>query len=672
MPESPEELLSHLDPEQLAVATHLRGPIVVRAGAGTGKTRAITYRIAYGVLTGVYHPNQVLAVTFTSRAAGEMRSRLRDLGVGGVQAQTFHAAALRQLSYFWEHGVGGPFPRIQESKLPLVAQAAGSLGLDVDQAALRDLASEVEWSKVTLVTPEDYPARARAAGRVDVAGFSPEVISRLIVGYEEAKSSCGVIDFEDIILILSGLLIERADITAQIRHQYRVFVVDEYQDVSPLQQRLLELWLGERRDLCVVGDVSQTIYTFTGATPRFLSDFQKKWKDAEVVELVRDYRSTPQVVDAANKIIAPSRHSAAVELEAQRPSGQPVAFVEYSHDASEADGIAERIIELRDRGTPLSEMAILFRTNNQSQAFETALSKAGIGYSVRGGVGFFKRAEVKEATLALKSLARSGTSAPVGEAAREVARRFGWSAEAPTTAGAVRERWESLDALVSLADELARARSASVAEFVAELEEREQMQNVPSIEGVTLSSLHAAKGLEWDAVFLAGVSEGLLPISLAETPTAIEEERRLLYVGVTRAREYLQISFAKARTSSARASRKRSRFLDGIWPEPEKQVSRSTSTRRRAKETVADFEANHAEDIPLFEELKAWRRAEAIERGKPAYVILHDTSLIDIAIRKPRTIRELASMRGIGSTKLDTYGAAIVSVVDGWMARSAR
>lgn len=659
-----EQLLSALDPDQRTVAEHLRGPLVVRAGAGTGKTRAITYRIAHGVLVGAYEPTNVLAVTFTARAAGEMRSRLRDLGAHGVQAQTFHAAALRQLSYFWAHAVGGPMPQLQEHKAGLVAQAAGQLGMSVDRTTIRDLASEIEWSKVSLAGPEHYVERAQSAAREPVSGMSHEAIQRLILAYEEAKSARGVIDFEDIILILIGIMSERDDIARQIRHQYRHFVVDEYQDVSPLQQRLLDHWLGERTDLCVVGDVSQTIYSFTGATPRYLRDFRKRFKDAAEIELVRDYRSTPQVVDVANRVIAPGRLAGSVKLVAQRPSGPSVSFRDYDDDDAEAKDVAARILALQDRDVLLSEIAILIRTNAQSQAFESALSAAGIGFTIRGGERYFSRKEVREAMVMMRTLARSGVDATMPDAVREVVGRLGWSSDAPKSAGAQRERWEALNALVTLADDIDKARGADLSGFVSELEERASTQNAPTIEGVTISTMHAAKGLEWDAVFLVGMSEGLMPISLAETPAAVDEERRLLYVGVTRAREHLHLSYARSRSAAGRGNRRRTRFLDGIWPE-EENVSRATKNRRRSKEAAVDFELNHPQDVALLNDLKAWRRIQAEEERRPAYMILVDSVLMSIAAAKPATIAELGRVKGIGMTKLDRYGAAILAVVDG-------
>ncbi|MPV38326.1 ATP-dependent DNA helicase UvrD2 [Georgenia subflava] len=665
---STEELLAALDDDQRAVAEHLTGPLCVLAGAGTGKTRAITYRIANGVRSGTYNPQTVLAVTFTARAAGEMRSRLRDLGVAGVQARTFHAAALRQLSYFWPTAIGGSLPRIAEHKAGLVAEASGRLGLGADRVAIRDLSGEVEWAKVSLVTPDDYAAKALRAGREDVAGHDHATIARLLSVYEDVKNERGVIDFEDVLLLLVGILLERDDVAAQVRAQYRHFVVDEYQDVSPLQQRLLDLWLGSRREICVVGDVSQTIYSFTGATPNFLTGFPRRYEGAPVVRLVRDYRSTPQVVDLANKVLARAgrhRNAAAVELVAQRPSSIPVRFETYDDDLAEARGVAERITALEKEAVPLSEIAVLYRTNGQSEALEQALADAGIGYLVRGGERFFSRREVREAIVLLRGGVRSTTDQPMPEAVRDILASVGWVKQPPAARGAVRERWESLNSLVTLADDLHATRNADMAGLVAELDERMAAQHAPTVAGVTLASLHAAKGLEWDAVFLVGVSEGLLPISLADGDDAVAEERRLLYVGVTRAREHLHLSYARARTVGGRASRKRSRFLDGIWPDDGAGGGGKLSRRAAARARTDSFFEENPADAELFERLRTWRGEVARTISKPAYTVLHDTTLQAIATAKPKDLRQLAVLRGIGATKLEAYGGQVLAVVRG-------
>jgi DNA helicase-2/ATP-dependent DNA helicase PcrA len=687
---TPDDLLAALDDDQRAVALALTGPVCVLAGAGTGKTRAITHRIAYGVRTGAYRPTTILAVTFTARAAGEMRTRLRELGVAGVQARTFHSAALRQLGFFWPKVVGGAPPRILEHKAPAVADAAHRLGLPVDRIAVRDLASEIEWAKVSLVTSDDYVQATAAIDRPAPAGYDSQGVARLIAAYEEVKTERGVIDFEDVLLLLAAMLAERRDVAEEVRSQYRRFVVDEYQDVSPLQQYLLDQWLGGREELCVVGDPSQTIYSFTGATPHHLLTFTAAHPGAQVVRLVRDYRSTPQVVGLANRLLAgatraarsrgerQSGDSAPLELIAQRPAGPPVIFSAYDDDEAEAAGIAERIARLAAAGTRLSEIAVLYRTNAQSEVFEQALASAGIGSIVRGGERFFARREVRDALMLLRGAGRAvDPETPMPEVVRDVLMSAGWSHEPPTARGAVRERWESMQALVALADDLAAAAAAaggraSLAELVAELDERASAQHAPTVEGVTLASLHAAKGLEWDAVFLAGLSEGLMPISLAETDVAIAEERRLLYVGITRAREHLELSFARSRNPGGRASRRPTHFLDGLWPEQEGRPGGSGRTSRRvgggrsgreSQAAGAAQELSEDVDIELYERLKGWRAEVATRTSRPAYTVLVDSTLASIARHKPASIADLARINGIGPAKLDRFGPTVLAIV---------
>ncbi|MFE5335332.1 ATP-dependent DNA helicase UvrD2 [Isoptericola sp. NPDC056573] len=663
-PLHPDAILDALDPEQRDVALALTGPVCVLAGAGTGKTRAITHRIAYGVRTGTYKPTSVLAVTFTARAAGEMRTRLRDLGVVGVQARTFHAAALRQLGYFWPRVVGGAPPRILEHKASAVAEAARRVGVSVDRVAVRDLSSEVEWAKVSLVTAEDYVKAALVDDRPAPSGYDHQTVARLITAYEDVKTERGVIDFEDVLLMLADMLNSHRQVADEVRSQYRHFVVDEYQDVSPLQQFLLDQWLGDRKELCVVGDPSQTIYSFTGATPHYLLDFTRTYSDAQVVRLVRDYRSTPQVVHLANQVLRRGRVPGALELVAQRPAGPPASFTAYDDDDAEATGIAARAGRLIASGVRPSEIAVLYRTNAQSAAFESALADAGISYLVRGGERFFQRKEVRDAIVLLRGAARSADpDQPMPEQVRDVLVTAGWTEQPPAARGAARERWEAMQALVGLSDDVAAAAPedapATMATLVGELEERASAQHAPTVEGVTLASLHAAKGLEWDAVFLAGVSEGLMPISLAETDEAVAEERRLLYVGITRAREHLELSFARSRNPGGRATRKRTRFLDGLWPDdPSDRRGRGRAVRGQARQQLT---GEH--DVALFDALREWRLSVARETDKPAFTVLGDATLAAIAELKPTSVAQLARVNGVGPAKIDRYGQTILAIV---------
>jgi DNA helicase-2/ATP-dependent DNA helicase PcrA len=707
MPDSADAVLEGLDPEQREVATALHGPVCVLAGAGTGKTRAITHRIAYGVRAGILQPASVLAVTFTNRAAGEMRGRLRQLGSGGVQARTFHSAALRQLQYFWPKAVGGELPRVLERKVQLVAEAAARCRIRLDRNELRDVTGEIEWSKVTQTVPADYPAAAAKALRE--APRDPAEISQIYAMFEQLKRDRGVIDFEDVLLLTVGILHDRPDIADQVRRQYQHFVVDEYQDVSPLQQRLLELWLGDRDSLCVVGDASQTIYSFTGATPDHLLNFRARHPNATVVKLVRDYRSTPQVVHLANGLLAQARGRAAenrLELVSQRDPGPAPAFVEYADEPAEAEGTARRIRELIASGVPASEIAVLFRINAQSEIYEQALADAGVPYQLRGAERFFERAEVREAGAALRSAARFGENDPLLDdvvdlpsQVRAVLSTKGWTPEPPAGSGAVRDRWESLAALVRLAEDFARARPGSMlGDLVAELDERANAQHAPTVEGVTLASLHAAKGLEWDAVFLVGLTEGMMPITYAKTDEQVEEERRLLYVGVTRARVHLSLSWALSRSPGGRASRRPSRFLDGLRSGSAAPGSRtaggggiergsgsrggSGGGRRRwgpvqcrvcgkTLTEAGEVKLMRCEDCPsdmdeaLYERLREWRSEQAKRLGQPAYCIFTDKTLMAIAEAVPSTEGELAVISGVGARKLDRFGADVLAICTG-------
>src|SRR6476469_9518188 len=578
-----DQVLEGLDPEQREVASALRGPVRVLAGAGTGKPRAITHRIAYGVASGVYNPTEVLAVTFTTRAAGEMRGRLRALGAGGGQARTFHSAALRQARFFWPRVYGGDLPVLTESKLGLIGNAARRHRVHTDQATLRDLASEVEWAKVSNVRPDDYPRLAQARGR-SVNGVDAATVAHVFATYEDVKRDQGRMDMEDVLLCAAALLAEDERVAAQVRQQYKWFVVDEFQDVSPIQAALLDLWLGGRDDLCVVGDPAQTIYSFAGANASYLFDFPQRYARTTSVELVRNYRSTPQVVGAANRLLA-GTPSAGVQLRSQQAGGAEVRYVEHSDEVAEAEQVAADIKALVDSGTPAREIAVLFRINAQSEAFEEALAARGLPYVLRGATRFFERPEVKQAVTRLRGNARSGAAdGPLVGEVKAVLTGMGWTDEPPTGRGNVRDRWESLQAIVSQADDLVTAQPDSdLADFVAELDRRAAEQHAPVAEGVTLATLHAAKGLEWDVVFVAGMQEGTMPIIYAEGPAAVEEERRLLYVGMTRARHRLTVSWSLSRSPGGRSSRKPSRFLTGLRPQVASDraaTERGPSTRK--------------------------------------------------------------------------------------------
>lgn len=676
-----DELLGALDPQQQEVAMQVAGPLCVRAGAGTGKTRAITYRIAYAAATGAVDPGTVLAVTFTTKAAAEMGSRLRELGADRATARTFHSAALAQLRYFWPFAYGGQMPGVASHKASLVASATTRVGISADKALIRDLAAEIEWAKVSMVDASRYSQRVMSEGRTPPGGLDPEVVARIIEAYDQAKDQRGVIDFEDILLLTAAMLQSREEVAQNVHSRYRSFVVDEYQDVSPIQQRLLDLWLGGRKDICVVGDVAQTIYSFTGASAHYLETFPQRMPGARVVELVRDYRSTPQVIAVANQVVGGARGidgrsrmtglNGAVRLVAVQPSGPAVQFDVFQSDEEEAKEVAKRARQMSASGVALGEIAVLYRTNSQSRLFEDALGAEGINFQVHGGMRFFDREEVRRSVMLLRQQARLSTLAgdtdssldnSLAERVEQVVATLGWTPQAPTAEGATRERWSNLDALV----QMARSRSnQSLDAFVEELQERAENKAAPQVDGVVLSSLHAAKGLEWNSVFLVGCSDGLLPISLATTPEAIEEERRLLYVGVTRAKRQLHVSWARARGSGGRSSRRVSRFLEAMWPSTEspRPTRRLAGGERHKTEEQRFIGESDEATLKLYELLREWRKEVAVTTGRPAYTVLPNTTLRDIASAKPKTLRQLAVLRGIGDVKLDQFGASVLQVV---------
>ncbi|MDT5103774.1 MAG: ATP-dependent helicase UvrD/PcrA [Mycobacterium sp.] len=691
-------LLNDLDDEQREAVQAPRGPVCVLAGAGTGKTRTITRRIAYLVSAGHVAPGQVLAVTFTSRAAGEMRARLRSLdtesgtGAGGVQAVTFHAAARRQLQYFWPRLVGDTGWELLDSKFGVVAQAANRAGMQTSTDDVRDLAGEIEWAKSSLISPETYPAAVAEVGR-DIP-FDAARIAVVYAGYEAAKArrdGTTLLDFDDLLLHTAAAIENDAAVAQEFRDRYRCFVVDEYQDVTPLQQRVLDAWLGDRDDLTVVGDANQTIYSFTGATPGYLLDFSRRFPEAAVVRLERDYRSTPQVVSLANRVIAAARGRMAgsrLHLVGQRDAGPVPSFSEHSDEVAEATAVAKAIKRLIESGTAASEIAVLYRINAQSEVYEEALTEAGVAFQVRGGEGFFSRQEIRQALLALQRAAERGAAdgQDLGPLVRDLLEPLGLTAESPSGTKA-RERWEALGALAELVDEEVAARpTLDLRAMVAELRQRADARHPPVVQGVTLASLHAAKGLEWDAVFLVGLADGTLPIShaLAHGPESepVEEERRLLYVGITRARIHLALSWALARAPGGRQGRRPSRFLNGIAPQAGTDGTPNRPRRQRgptprcrvcngALTTPTAVMLRRCETCPsdideeLLAELKDWRLRISKEMSVPAYVVFTDNTLIAIAETLPGDDAALVAIPGIGARKLEQFGPDVLELVRG-------
>ncbi len=544
-----ERLLAPLNPEQREVATTLLGPVRVLAGAGTGKTTAITHRIAYGIESGVYDPKSVMALTFTQRAAAELRARLRALGAPSVSARTFHSVALAQLRYFWPQVFGGRMPSLIESKMSPLREAAVAEGLNLDPASARDLASAIEWRKVRNLSIDDYALVERPTP----GSLSLDQVLALMRRYENIKLERRVMDFDDVLLATLGIMVNEPTIASQVHAIYRVFVVDEFQDVSPVQKQLLDAWLGKRRDVCVVGDAAQTIYSFAGASARYLIDFDQEFPGAAHVEMVRNYRSTQPIVQAANAIMR--GREGAVTLTSDVAGPNPTVN-EFESDDDEAGWIAATIAQELARGSAADTIAVLTRLTSQLAPIEAALGAAGVPYHLRKAPPYFARPEVAKAMLLLNAQAArpgAGPAKPFLHEVVDVLHELGYTPRPPEQPGAKREEWEALAAILRMAEEMPP--ETTLTDFVLELSARRTDQAAPTLRAVTVSTIHTAKGLEWDSVYLPGVADGLLPISYAKDADSIMEERRLFYVAVTRARKNLTMTWS----SSGGGARKRSR-----------------------------------------------------------------------------------------------------------------
>jgi len=535
-----EEILSALDDDQREVALATRGPVCVIAGAGTGKTRAITHRIAYAAAIGTMDPSKVLALTFTARAAGEMRTRLRSLGVPTVAARTVHSAALKQLIYFWPTVFGGRTPDLMNSKTPFLTEAvkradlAGEIRI-TSRETMRDIATEIEWAKVSQVAPIDYLDQVNA--RQMKPRVKAEHIAAIYVAYESLKKQELAIDFEDVLLLTSAMLEQERVVRERVQDQYRYFTVDEYQDISPIQQRLINAWLGTRKDICVVGDPAQTIYSFAGATPVFLNTFTQRFPEAEVIRLSTGYRSTPEITFAANALLRNS--SMGQELTASNDHGVHPSVDGYKDESAEIAGILSQITTLLSEGTAPQEIAILARTNSQLKGVERAMNSKGLPYQVRSTERFFERQDVRDF---LKQVRQASVLPTEGAT---------WIDELRTIAQPylTGESIDGIAALLHLGRELDSDDGftpKTLRGFLREVEDRVTQNNPPTMPVVTLATLHAAKGLEWERVFLMGASEGILPLETGSTGTSdavVAEERRLFYVGMTRAKVDLHISY---------------------------------------------------------------------------------------------------------------------------------
>ena len=544
-----------------------------------------------------------MAVTFTDKAAGELRSRLRTLGADGVRASTFHSAALALLRHF----EGDP-GRILPSKAPLLRRIGNSLPGAFRFRPAGDLATEIEWAKNRRLTPETY--RDRLGDHEPP--IPPDLSLRVFREYERRKAAEGLLDFEDLLERTVRLLETDDAARAAVHDRWRAFTVDEYQDVNFLQQALLDLWLGQRDDLCAVGDDYQAIYGFTGASAEWLLALPRRFPATQVVRLERNYRTTPQVLELANRLV-PRLGGSAKSLAPTVPDG-PEPLVGPALD------VAAHVRQLHADGLALEEMAVLVRTNARTSEFEEAFHAAGIPFQ---GASLLARDAARRLLKALR-----GRRGPAGEIVRELAVGQGLLAEVPDKLGEREQtRQADLSRLVRLAEEF----GGEVDGFVELLHER---FGESAGRGVHLLTLHRAKGLEWEAVFLPRVEEGELPVRRGD----VAEERRLFYVGLTRAKRHLLVTWEG----------KPSRFLDELGVRP-------------AAPALPPREKPKLEQTPAVQALREWRLERARADEVPAYVVFNDRTLAELVARTPRTLAELAAVPGIGPAKLERYGAELLA-----------
>jgi DNA helicase-2/ATP-dependent DNA helicase PcrA len=640
--ESVERIVSVLNPAQREAALATRGPVVILAGAGTGKTTTVTHRIAVQVASGAFAAERILAVTFTEKAAGELKGRLADLGVHGVEARTFHAAALSQLGRLWERHTVGALKAVLDSKAPLIASLANALPPPHRFLPRRELAGEIEWAKNRMIGPDTYVAG------IERERHEPPIPADLMLGifrgYEQRKQRMGRIDFEDMLGLAVRLFDEHPAAATEVRERHHAFTVDEYQDVNPLQQALLERWLGGRDEVCVVGDDYQTIYAFTGASPQHLLGFPGRYPEARVVRLEENYRSTPQVLTVANAL-TPTLGGFAKTLTATRPDGPNPTARECPDPEGEVSFVVDEVGRLLREGTPLEQMAVLYRINARSERYEEAFAAAGMPYQVRDGA-FLRRPGPRAVLAGLRRAAGD-----VAEVVESVTDGLGYDPLLQPEAEEEVTRQADLGRMRALAGEFTEAHpDGDPAGFLAELANRFAVERTGR--GVNLLTFHRSKGLEFDAVFLPRLLAGELPFKRGRTEADPDEERRLLYVGITRARTWLYLSWPREAKTAP------SPFLRELGLTPAAAAGRAARPARRSVVGSADTVGG-----PLFDRLRDWRKRRATTDGVPAYVIFHDKTLAEIATTRPKDWADLSAISGVGEKKLDLYADDVLEIV---------
>ncbi len=636
----PASILAGLNPSQRDAAEAVTGPVAILAGAGTGKTTTITRRIAFQVASGAVPAAQILAVTFTEKAAGELRERLAGLGVRGVEARTFHAAALALLRRTGERFFEGPLPQILGSKAPLIASLANALPPPHRFMPRAELAGEIEWAKNRMIPWNRYLEAIERTGHQPP--IPAELMAGIYQGYERRRQRTGQIDFEDMLLRAVDLLDRFPEAAEETRRRFGSFTVDEYQDVNPLQQAFLERLLGDRQELCVVGDDYQTIYSFTGASPEYLLGFPERFPSARIVRLEENYRSTPQVLAVANGL---ALHLGGFEKQLRPTAGDgpnPTARGLVTSQA-EVAFVLEEVGKLHALGTAYEEMAVIYRINARSEAYEEAFADAGIPYQVRDAA-FLRRPAARAVTGQLRKAREASVIAAVDAATTSL----GFDPDAAPDDTEEVTRQADLSRLRALAGEFAAAHpEADVTAFLEELTRRFSTES--SGRGVNLLTYHRAKGLEFDAVFLPRLLDKELPFRSQRSAADPVEERRLLYVGITRARVYLYLSWPNEPRTEP------SPFLAELGV---RIPDRPPVGKRPRGPAVAAPAAG-----PLFDRLKEWRRTRAATDGVPAYVVFHDKTLAEIADRQPHDREDLAAIPGIGPAKLDRYADELLAVL---------
>lgn len=659
-----DELLADLDASQRDAVTEPALPLAILAPAGSGKTRVLTRRIAWHASTERIQPTHVLAVTFTRKAAGELRERLARLGVRqGVTAGTFHAVALAQLRSLHTHR-GTTMPALLERKARVLGPLVGG-GRGAQLAVtINEIASEIEWAKARLVTPDRYEHAVEAAGREPPRDAGS--VARIYARYEQEKRKRGLVDFDDIIWDCTRELENDAEFASVQRWRFRHLFVDEFQDVTHAQLRLVQAWLGGRSDLCAVGDPDQAIYGFAGADPTFLTAFEQRFPGASEVWLGRNYRSTPQIVAAARAVLPEGERA---EVRAAAPDGSTPTITAYPTDDAEARGVALALDAAHDPTRPWASMAVLYRVNAQSAPFEQALERARIPFRVRGAAAFLDRPEVKAALDALRKGAKAAPGRAFAEHLTDLLADLRDVGE---------EQREHVEAVARLGREYLAAEggAGSVSGFVEYLRTSLRGGDDGGVrtDAVELLTFHRAKGLEWDTVFVTGLERGLVPIShAAGNAEALAEEQRLLYVALTRAQRELVLTWAHERTRGLRTSkRSRSPYVTQIEvatgvgdPRPATAPGANRRGASAARQRLATIDAGSIPPAarPLYDALVEWRRELARASSVPAYVIFDNKTLQHVAGSRPSTRDELLALPGIGPVKLERYGAALLEVV---------